>query len=86
MTIKPIAGRIAFLVVELDDGRWTRFSKDDIETVRTFALTDSMTETAEPRLWKLLEFITSLSPEPLVAPADRQGKAESRFSVPRDRP
>lgn len=70
MTIKPIAPRIAFVVIELEDGRWTRFSREDIHVVREFALTNSFTEDSEPRLWRLLEFMASLAPEPLTtAPA-----------------
>lgn len=33
-----------------------------------------MTEAAEPRLWKLLEFITGLAPEPL--PEEPKAMAE----------
>lgn len=69
MTIKPIAPRIAFVVIELEDGRWTRFSRDDIHVVREFALTNSFTEDSEPRLWRLLEFMASLAPEPQTSPA-----------------
>lgn len=52
------APSIVEIIVTLDDGRWQRFSAEDLETVREFA--------GLTKQWRLLEFITQLSP-PVLA-------------------
>lgn len=56
------APRITGVTVVLDDGRWQHFTAADIAVVRDFAGT--------VRVWQLLEFMTSLAPEPLPVPQE----------------
>lgn len=51
------APNIAGITVALTDGRWQHFTAEDMVSVMEFGGTF--------KVWRLLEFITSLAPEPL---------------------